>query len=376
MLLITRLSTGGAERVALELTRQLVAGGHEMHVATVYSGGDLRDQAAAAACQLHDGLAVNRFDLRCIWRMRKLIRRHGIDALLIVDATRANLLCGVYGALLAGRRCGRVLWMHNCPTGSDDLRLPGFLPRLKRMVPLLHRLVPVGEWLGRLLISEGLPAGKIEPIPNGIDLQRYRLDISQARARAELDLPDRGRLVIQVGNRWPTREPRWLLEAFAAAGVPDAGLVLVGQGTDAPDVAAAARELGLEGRVFLRGPTTEVPLYLRACDVFALASTYETHSLGVLEALAAGLPVIVPDIPAFQAGIDHGENALKHDPAEPAELAEALGRVLSEPGLAGRLAEAGQRTVQHYSAEAMARRFEDLLSVYGPAAGGEGEPGR
>ena len=122
-----------------------------------------------------------------------------------------------------------------------------------------------------------------------------------------------------------------------------------------------AAELGLEGRVHFLGHREDVPRLLRSIDVFCLSSRLEGLGTAVLDAMAAGTPVVATAGGGIPEMVEDGVSGLLSPPADPGSLAAALRRALEEPGLAGRLAEGGLARVGRFTAE---RMVEGTIAVY------------
>jgi glycosyltransferase involved in cell wall biosynthesis len=151
----------------------------------------------------------------------------------------------------------------------------------------------------------------------------------------------------------------YLLEA--AALVPEAVFVLAGEGPEWPALEAQARALGLTKRVILLGYRDDVSDLLASCDVFVLPSLFEGLPLSVLEAMAAGKPVVATAIGGTDEAVVDGVTGLLVPPADPAALAKGIRMVLSDPVLSARLGAAGRaRAHEQFSAEAMVRRVSDV----------------
>jgi len=179
-------------------------------------------------------------------------------------------------------------------------------------------------------------------VPNGVDLRQFGAvtDERAAAARERFGLP--GRFVLTVGARRPHKNQETLVRALA--GLPrSACLVVVGQ----PDRGLPDRlppliaELGLHARVLLLPdvPDEWLPGIYRAASAFALPSLAEGFGLPALEAMAAGVPVVTSDIPAL-AEVTRSAG-LSVAPRDVPGWTAALGKVLTDPGVAGSLAEAG-----------------------------------
>jgi glycosyltransferase involved in cell wall biosynthesis len=155
-----------------------------------------------------------------------------------------------------------------------------------------------------------------------------------------------------------------LLEA--AALVPDALFLLAGDGPERARLEGRARQLGIEGRVRFLGQRRDIPELLAICDLFVLPSLYEGLPLSLLEAMAAGKPVIAAAIPGNDEIIIDGKTGLLVPPGSAADLAASIRRLLSDSALAAQFAEAGKdRVVRNFSAQAMAGRvtqiYDELL---------------
>ena len=355
-MLMSRIAVGGAEKMALTLTAALPKRGCEVVVAGVYRGDGMRREFEPHALAVHAPLACCRFDIRGPWRVRKLIRRHDIDAVLIVDAVRNAAICGVWGTRLSGRRVARLLWCHSAPRPPATAPLP----LLRNLAPHLDAVVAVARWQRDALAAGGLPASKLCVIENGIDLSAGP---AEANVRRELAIPETATLLLQVANYWPLKDPTWLLQAFAAArrARPDLHLLLVGRDMDAPAVHKTVAELHLTGAVTLTGTRTDVHRLLQAADIFVLSSLHETLSLAALEAMAAALPIIVTDIPAFDDMLQDNVDCLKCPPLDTPALADRILRLAADGALAHRLARAARGRAEHYCVDRMADRFTRLL---------------
>lgn len=373
LMVFSRLEVGGAEKIALDLIPTLKRREVETFVAGVYGGGSMRDAFAAEALAVHDGLAANRLDVRGVWRVRRLIRRHRIDAVLVVDAVRNAMLCGLLGAAFSGRPVARVLWCHACPGhGRRGGRMQGFAGRLRRLAGLIDVIVPVARWQRDALARCGVPRTRMCVIENGIALDRCRSDIAPADARARLNLPRDAFLLLQVANYWPEKDPTWLLEAMARVRSthPRVHLVMVGRGMDAGRFQGTVESLGLRGAVTLAGARRDVNVFLRAADAFVLASAHETLSIATLEAMACGLPVIVSDIPGFRDLVVDSVSGLKCPPLDSAALADRIRRLADDEALALRLSQGARARAERYDVDRMAARFARLLRAAARAAGG------
>jgi 1,2-diacylglycerol 3-alpha-glucosyltransferase len=181
-------------------------------------------------------------------------------------------------------------------------------------------------------------------IPNGIEVGRFARPAQQLE-RASLGIPDSAKLLIYVGRMAPEKSLAFLLRAFAAAigDLPDSYLLLVGDGPDMGSLQEQAKGAGIGERVIFAGRADYalIPAYLALADAFVTASTSEVHPLSVLEAMAAGLPVLGIESPGVGEIIVDGRNGLLSGD-DVAEFSVRLYRLMHDDELRHRLA-AGAR---------------------------------
>lgn len=349
------LFTGGAETTALRLARALIGSGAELTVAAVRAGGPLGGAFADAGARVYDGLAACRFDPRGMFRIARIIRRHDVDAVIVVSVTRNGMFHGLLGAALSGRKPARLCWCNSVPGGQSGHFL-GQL-RMYRKLGLLHAVICTSRLQQGILADGKLPRRRLPLIHNGVDL-------SAADAPdTDLALPEGKWIVTQVANVMPAKDFDTLIEAarLLAERRDDVHLVLVGRDTDSSALAGAVNQAGLDGVVTLAGRRDDVAGILSASDVLVLSTHKEVFSVATLEGMAAGLPVVVSDIAAFDEMFEHGREGLKVAPGNPAALADAVTDVLDDADLRRRLGEASRRRADHFSTDRMAAKFLRLL---------------
>jgi glycosyltransferase involved in cell wall biosynthesis len=227
----------------------------------------------------------------------------------------------------------------------------------------VDRYLAVSRAVANQLCNDfGIPASKVQVVRNGIPFAPFDRP-ANATLRASLTKATAHPVVLMVGRLDKQKGHRYLIEA--AAQVPEAMFVLAGEGPDRAALEAQTHALGLDSRLLFLGYREDIPDLLSCCDLFVLPSVYEGLPLSILEAMAAGKPVIASAIGGNDEIITHGENGLLVPPADPASLAGTIRTVLSDHTLARRLAEAGRaRAHQEFSVEAMVngvtRVYEEL----------------
>jgi len=274
---------------------------------------------------------------RCL-ELARLIRAAGAGVLYVPYATFTPFI----------RPCPIVVTIHDC-TIESDVHYAGGWPRqagLKLATrTVLRRAAAVTAPTRASLeqIRQHYPGAPVPTlVPNGVDAGQFAgvraADVAAARERYRLP----GRFVLTVGAHRPHKNQQTLVRALALL-PPDVSLVIVGcvDTSFADPVPRLVSQLGLAGRVRLVPEVTDelLPAVYRAASVFAFPSLAEGYGLPVLEAMAAGVPVVASDIPVLAEVA--GQAAMPVPPLDVPGWAKALGTVLAGDPVAARLARAG-----------------------------------
>jgi glycosyltransferase involved in cell wall biosynthesis len=222
------------------------------------------------------------------------------------------------------------------PNRSAYRQLRGLTRGVGRYLAVSREIA--AELTGKL----GWPRGKVEVIYNAVDVERAAVDAPPG-LREQLGGGETLPLVLTPARLNPQKGHRVLLEAVAE--VPDALFLLAGDGPERASLEAEAERLGVVDRVCFLGRREDVPQLLAACDVFALPSLYEGSSLAVLEAMAAGIPIVSSAIGGTDELIEDGRSGLLVPPGDAKALAGALRRMLADRGLRESLAAAARERV-------------------------------
>jgi glycosyltransferase involved in cell wall biosynthesis len=211
-------------------------------------------------------------------------------------------------------------------------------------------------------------------VPNSIDTAAYRAyDPSRLCARRCELLGGRvGPVVVSVGSLGPAKGHEYLVDAAARLVGQRGGrfrglrVVIVGRDRDSgPLVRQRIAAWGLEDRVVLGGECADIATTLAAADLFVDPSVWQGLSLAVLEAMAAGVPVVATAVGEMPRLLEHGRLARLVPPGDPDALAEAMGELLDSPVLAREMAELAREYVQ--SAHEAASWTRQLEAIYARA---------
>ena len=232
------------------------------------------------------------------------------------------------------------------PDALGDAALRAYLPRFCREIDLV--IAPsrgVQEMLRRLGVD-----APIAVVPNGVDLRRFE-QLPDPWPRESLGWGSEQIVFIYVGRVAPEKNLPFLLRAFRGVHevYPHTRLLIVGDGPERENLEERARLMDLEGVVHFTGliPYPQVPRYLRLADVFVTASVTEVHPLSVIEAMAAGLPVVGIRSPGVGEVVQHEATGLLVE-QDVAAYASALGRMVSEPETRTRFGQAAREAAKQY----------------------------
>jgi glycosyltransferase involved in cell wall biosynthesis len=257
-----------------------------------------------------------------------------------------------------------------CTAHLAPQKRQGLIARLERSA--MHLLVD--RWIAvsaicreRQILYLGQSASETSAIPNAVELDRYRPRSTEVRrsVRTQIGIPERARVIGCVARLSQQKGLQYLVAALPQilSNVPDAHVLLVGEGPLRQDLEEHARRLRVTERLHFAGYQQDVPRYLGAMNVFALPSLFEGMPLVLLEAMAAGLPVAATRVDGTPEVIEHEANGLLVPPGDAHALASALCRLFQDRVLARRLAAAGRETAQRFSSDAFVDRVMDVYAA-------------
>ncbi|HEX2189042.1 MAG TPA: glycosyltransferase [Longimicrobiaceae bacterium] len=352
---------GGNEKWLAMLSAGLLERGHEVVVAC-RGGGTVERELASRGLPTARLLPGGYADLWRAARFRSWLRRERPDALLLTSWK------GTFWGAWAGRGAG--------------------VPRIVARVGIVRELeherhaFPFRRWVDALVVNSWevreawlrsapwFPAGEVHVVFNGVHLPVPPSADGIRALRAALGAGPETLLVAGAGNLAWRKGFDLLLDAFALAAVPASRLVVVGSGPEEGALRARAARLGVADRVCWAGRRDDVPELLAACDVFVLSSRNEGMANVMLEAMAAGTPVVATGHSGVRDALGPaggGRPAGWIVPAEDsAALGAALGVVLAELRAGGgeaalRAAEARRRARERFGAARMVDEVERVL---------------
>ncbi len=358
---------GGAETYVGNLARRLADHGHDV---TVYCA----HTPLPAGESIEDGVRIR--------RMRAPIRLYGtpvaVSPLNLLaedyDVIHCNFPSPYFAALFALfsriRGIPAVLTWHNDlpPVSSaagalvriHDRISPSYLGQYKRIIATTNSYARKSRTLGRY-------QERVTVIPQGVDTMRFHPSVEGDSVRLTRGLSENTKVVLFVGalTRWHSyKGPDVLINAFriVADEIKQSHLIVVGGGELLRDSVALAKVLGLEGHATFAGSVSEesLPKYYASCDLLVLPSRDDSEGYGlvILEAMAAGKPVIGSRVGGIPGVIRDRETGLLVEPNDPRKLADAIITLLLDDGLRRKMGSAARRFAEEHDWERVTRGVE------------------
>lgn len=333
-----------------------------MRVACLMTGGGVADELQAAGIPVIWLEADRRGSARAAWALLQLLREP-LDV-LHTFLFHSNLMGRVVGAIA---RVPTVVSERSVESNKAAWRL--WADRLTWR--LADRWTANSRQVARVLEQrEGIDAHRIDTIPNGIDAAYFAEVVSPAEFRSRTGIENTDRIVVCIGRLDPLKGQATLLQAFSDVirNEPHARLCLVGDGPQRAALSRQAAELKLIDRVIFAGTIKDVRPALAAAELFVLPSNEEGLPGSVMEAQAAGVPVVATAVGGTAELVQHERTGLLVPARDPAALSDAIVRLLRDRDLAQRLAHAARSGIQELSID---RMLDTTIEMYQRLRSGE-----
>lgn len=365
--IIPTLDRAGAEKQLLLLAAGLPRDEFDVHVCVLTRLGPLWPDYQAAGIPVTVVGKPWKFDPLALVRLTRLVRRlkpdlvhtwiFAANAYGRVAARLAGVAC-----VVAGERCVD-LWK-----GGLELTIDRWLARRTACI------VANSGAIRDFYVARGLPEEKFEVIPNGI-AWRVAGPAPREQVLAELGLPRTARLIALVGRLWPQKRVQdaiWAMDLLRIYPY-DLHLLVVGDGPQRRQLERLSVQVDRKNHIHFLGQRADVPRWLPHCEMLWSPSAFEGQSNAILEAMAAGLPVVATDIPGTRDLVVHGQTGfLIPTPPRAAQMASIndvvvrglcryTRQLLEKRDLARQLGAAGrQRALSEFSVERMVERYAAL----------------
>lgn len=356
-LLLETDGPGGAEQVVVHLAERLVARGHRPLLCVPRNGeGWIRERLRGVPAEIVELPLHGPADPRGILRIALALRHHRCDLLHTHEFGQA--IPGLCAARLAG--IPHVLTIHGGRYWAERRRRR---LALRLAIAWSDACTAVSAPLAAdLTATLRLPASAITVLPNGARASTARAN----GTRADLGLTRAARLILAVGNLYPVKGHRFLVDALArlAPRHPELHVVIAGRGSEEARLIAQARAAGIADRVHLLGLRDDIGALLASADLFAHPSLAEGLPLAVLEAMFAARPVVASAVGEIPTVLADGACGRLVPPGDGEELASAIEGVLTDPEGAAQLGtRARQRALEEYTLDRMMDRYLDVYQT-------------
>jgi glycosyltransferase involved in cell wall biosynthesis len=344
---MTSFETGGTERQMIELFRRLDRSRWRPHVACFRGRGTWYSRVTESAASVAEFPVDSFRNPRTLQHMRAFAQWCRQTHVSVVHTT--ELYSNIFG--LPAAAMGRVpVRIGNRREINPDKR-PAQIALQRAAYACAHKVVANSRAAADRLMFERVPAHKIAVVPNGLDVDQF----SSRAARPSL------RRVVVVANLRPEKGHDVLMDAAVevARRFPDARFELAGGGPELAALQARAAASPVAHVFTFLGHRPDVAACLHANDIFVLPSRSEAFPNAVLEAMAAGLPIVASAVGGIPELVDDERTGLLVAPDDPHALADRICRLMTDTALAGRLGAAARADAEaRYSFDRMVAGFE------------------
>lgn len=357
---VDSLTIGGAEIVALNLAQGLCSNGIECDVWGMCSEGELTKRLAnsgiVSTC-FHCPAGVS---IPTMIKIGKFIKKRGVDA--IVTHHFRQLFHALPAASLF--RVKLIHVEHDYHFYQND---PDSLRRLRFMLPFIHSFVGVSEVIADWFRKELSPdSGKFTAIQNGVDIVRFKPDTTMRGVlRVKHSIADDELVIGTCARLEPVKNLELLVRAFASSTAinPRMRLVIVGDGSCRKDLESLSLQLGVSEKVLFAGLQENIEELLTMFDIYAITSHDEGLPMSVLEAMAAGLPILATNVGSLSQVVSAATGELLDEPTV-ACAQTALLALAADPCRRSSLAHASRQCViENYSVITMVEQYKKLLTA-------------
>jgi glycosyltransferase involved in cell wall biosynthesis len=353
--IIPTLDRAGAEKQLCLLAAGLPRDEFDVHVCALTRGGPLEADLRRAGVPL---LVIGKrwkFDPRAFLRLK----RHIAD--LRPDLVHGWMFAANTYGFAAARSCGvnNVLIGQRC---IDPWKSRLQLALDRQLARRCRGVVVNSEGVRDFYVQHGAPADRVRVIPNAVAIPGPP-STTRGQLLAELELPENARLIGLVGRLWPQKRVKDAIWAADLLKVirDDVHLLIIGDGPQRDRLRRFRDQVCIRGKVHLLGARGDVARLMPHFDVLWSTSAYEGQSNAILEAMAAGVPVVATDIPGTRELVVPGETGYLLPVGDRAAFCRFTERLLNDTALADRFSAAARsRAASQFSVEKMIERHVAL----------------
>jgi glycosyltransferase involved in cell wall biosynthesis len=343
----------GGEKVLLDLTRGLRERGHHVFVACP-SKGPLPDILEAEGVDVFIIPMRKTYDFAAIYRLYRILRKYKIDVIhshgLLVNilsrvaSCLANTPVSISTAhlplnLKSGKQAQNIF---------EKLMIPYYLI-LDTLTSLCNdKIIAVSHAVKRDLVEQGVDSKRIVVVQNGIDVGL--IDPKNRSVKAELQSKRDYPTIGTITRLSPQKDiPTFLrMAGFVIRDFPRTQFIIVGDGEKREELKALAQNLGLQNHVKFLGYREDAQDILKSFTIFALSSLWEGLPIVILEAMAAGKPVVATTVDGVIEVVEHGKTGFLVEPQKPELLAKHVVTLVSNPKQAKSMGRKGRTRIEKF----------------------------
>ncbi len=371
--IITQAEWGGAQRYIFDLAANLVDE-FDITVATGIDGDDqeldkrLKDYKIKRFVFKHLRREINPYhDILAIFEIARFLRQNHFD-IIHLNSSKA----GVIGALANAvnrffaplRMTKKIIYTAHGWVYLEPLpfwRRWIYLGMEKIAARLRDATIVLSEKEKKVALRYGTAKkNSVFVIPNGIDLTALNF-LSREEARKRLKINNDEIVIGTIANLYKTKGLEYLIEAIKILNIQSAGwrtisnikTVIIGEGDERNNLQTKIKELGLENNISLSGSIPDAYKYLKAFDIFVLPSVKEGFPYTILEAMAAGLPIVATEVGAIPEILENQKTGVLMPPADSQALTEAFVSLIKNPEHAKQLGANAQEAVKKFDLKTM-----------------------
>lgn len=300
-----------------------------------------------------------RFGIGAVFRLKELLREHNID-ILHCHGYKADTIGFLTSRLIKVRL---VSTCHGWWPNTPKLKFYDFIDTT--VLNFFDKIVAVSPQIRTNLAKRKINPSKLEVIQNGIDINRFDIWGDRERIKKELGINKGDFVVGSVGRLSSEKGLTYLLEAASKikAAARDVSFVIVGEGDMKQDLIDYAKELKISDKVIFTGYREDVDRIFSVFDVFVMPSLTEGLPLALLEAMAAGKPVIASNVGGIPTVIEDGKTGILVEPRDVAGIEKTITDLINDRDLSDTIADNGRKFVEkNFSLSVSTGRYEDLYS--------------
>ena len=350
------LAIGGLQQVVVNICRSIDRDKFDVSVLCLRTLGEFVPEVESLGIKVHSLPQKERgTDYLSFLKVAKILRQEKIE--VIHTHNTQPFIDGTIGALLSGVKT--IVHTDHARNFPDKLR---YMLAEHIMSYFAYSVVGVSEHTSANLINyEKISPKKIMTIENGIDGSRFEIEIDRQEKKRELGIRNNGP-VIGLGVRLAKQKGiTYLLQALPQVikAFPDITLVIVGDGELKEELQREAMQLDIENNVLFLGARLDIPELLKLFDIYVLPSLWEGMPMVLLEAMAAGCPVVATDVGGVSKVIEDKQSGLLVASQNPEQLAVAIIQLLADEQLQKEYTQKGlQKFKKKFSAEIMTKQYE------------------